>query len=95
MKKSVLILSLAIGNLVFATHLPNVLCKKTISKSHLGKTANLRITKPFSCSSSISTNSSTHANGTVTQTTTTTVTCDTPQELATFHKIMKSIGMGV
>jgi len=51
--------------------------------------------EPERCSTNIRTSTVTNSDGSTTQTTNTSVSCDTPQELADFHKFMKSIGMGV
>ena len=49
--------------------------------------------KPLSCTSTTVTTTETRPNGSSTSTSTTTVTCDTPAELAQYHKFKKALGL--
>lgn len=90
MKKIAVILSTFIFVFASSITLPNGKIENIKEKQET-----ITNSKPTSCSTQIKTSTKTNSNGTKTQTTTTTVTCDTPEELAQFHKLMTKIGMGV
>ena len=47
------------------------------------------------CTSTVTSTSTTNADGSTTRTTKTSISCDTPGELAAAHQLMKALGMGV
>ena len=59
------------------------------------KTLGILADELLKCNYSTTTTINTSIDGTTTITRTTTVSCDTPQELAEFHKIMKESGINI
>lgn len=53
------------------------------------------INSVLACEVSSTSTTTTNPDGSTTRTTTTSISCDTPEELANFHALMKLIGMGV
>ena len=98
MKKLVFIFSLFMASISYANSSIEILEKNQTIKmpdNVESKCFVVESDKPLACQTSISSTVTTNPDGSTTRTTTTTVSCDTPQELADFHKLMKAIGMGV
>ena len=79
MKKTILAVSFAMfGTFAFAANHP-------LKSDKVQKAVEIVV----GCTSTTTTVTTTKLDGSSSATTTTTVNCDTPQELATYHKLMK------
>lgn len=98
MRSLICILGLFVASFSYATNMgeiENNTWNSDLSQEVECVSIELGYDEVLGCQSSITSTVTTNPDGSSTRTTTTTVSCDTPQELATFHAAMAAIGMGV